>query len=225
MRRQDLVSEDCCPAVSCQEHCWKERLCNAGPGEWPAGGLYWAQRLPSTDRVSCTTAVAVAVAAVVAAAVAVVAAAVAVVAAAAAAAAAATAAVADAAGALARSYVGPLCWQKPIYAAPRASSPASASVSVFQRSENFVNCLRLKKPLGQAVRLSMAGPFVLHHEGQEHSRCQARERRCRLSLFQKLLFASCLWVRQWSPAPAQLGRCRQQGSLAARSGGGESGTA
>ena len=165
---------------------------------------------------SCTTAVA---AAAVAAAV------VAAVAAAAAAAAVATAAVADAAGALARSYVGPLCWQKPIYAAPRASSPASASVSVFQRSENFVNCLQLKKPLGQAVRLSMAGPFVLHHEGQEHSRCQARERRCRLSLFQKLLFASCLWARQWSPTPAQLGRCRQQGSLAARSGGGENGTA
>jgi len=93
MRRQDLVSENCCPAASCQEHCWKERLCNASPEEWPAGGLYWAQRLLSTDRVSCTTAVAVAVAAV----------------AAAAAAAAATAAVADAAGALARSHVGPLC--------------------------------------------------------------------------------------------------------------------
>lgn len=101
MRRQDLVSENCCPAASCQEHCWKERLCNVGPEEWPAGGLYWAQRLPSTDRVSCTTAVAVAVVAVVAVAAAAVAAA--------AAAVAATAAVVDAAGALARSHVGPLC--------------------------------------------------------------------------------------------------------------------
>ena len=99
MRRQGLVSENCYPAASCQEHCWKkERLCNVRPEEWPAGGLYWAQHLPSTDRVSCTTAVAVAVVAVAAAAVAVVAAV----------AAAATAAVADAAGALARSYVGPL---------------------------------------------------------------------------------------------------------------------
>lgn len=91
MRRQDLVSENCCPAASCQEHCWKERLCNAGPEEWPAGGLYWAQRLPNADRASCTTVVAVAVAAAVAAV-----------------AAAVTAAVADAAGALARSHVGPL---------------------------------------------------------------------------------------------------------------------